>query len=63
MKKRLRCYYCHRFISVETALRNWMVMQAPGVMDPEPYEIMWCANCDDENGPDSATELLERGPR
>lgn len=44
-KEQARCYYCHRFISFEAALKNWKVIQAPGVMDPEPYEITWCNDC------------------
>ena len=43
------CYYCRRFISFETAMKNWRHIQAPGVADPEPYEIMWCDGCS-ENG-------------
>lgn len=47
MSERPRCYYCHRFISMATALKNWRLIQAPGVADPEPYEITWCDGCSD----------------
>ena len=45
MAKRPCCYYCNRFISFEMAFKNWKLIQAPGVMDPEPFEIMWCDGC------------------
>ncbi len=47
MTERARCYYCNRFISFETALKSWKHIQTPGVIDPEPYEIMWCDGCGD----------------
>ena len=45
MAKRNHCYYCKKFISNDEAFRNWGHIQHPGVMDPEPYEIMWCDAC------------------
>lgn len=45
MTDRPRCYYCNKFVSAEVALKNWKHIQAPGVSDPEPYEIMWCDDC------------------
>lgn len=47
MTKRSRCYYCNRFISFETALKNWKLIQNPGSADPDPFEIMWCDGCAD----------------
>lgn len=44
-QKRPRCYYCQQFIALATALRNWTLIQAPGVADPEPYEVVWCDDC------------------
>jgi hypothetical protein len=41
-----RCYYCRRFIAWVDATRSWRLIQAPGVADPEPYEIYVCVNCD-----------------
>lgn len=45
---RERCHYCGKFLSVQTWARNWMVIQAPGVADPQPYEIEWCDDCNDK---------------
>lgn len=45
MSERPRCYDCKRFISYEAALKNWELIQAPGVMDPEPYEVVRCDKC------------------
>jgi hypothetical protein len=65
--KRVRCSYCGRFMSWTEWAKNWRLVQAPGVMDPERYAIEWCDACagadDEEWGTDSAQELLERGPR
>lgn len=47
MTERIRCYYCGQFITLETAIKNWRMIQAPGVADPEPYEIIWCDGCDE----------------
>lgn len=43
-----RCYYCGKFLSWGTWAKNWRVIQAPGVMDPEPYEISWCDSCEQD---------------
>jgi hypothetical protein len=41
-----RCYGCKRFMSWIEAQVGWRLIQAPGVADPEPFEITVCADCD-----------------
>ena len=44
--ERIRCYWCNKFISHKEMLEGaWTLIQAPGVSDPEPYEIHECHRC------------------
>lgn len=52
MSDRPRCYFCNRFISYAVWVRNWKLIQAPGVSDPEPYEISWCDQCEKDGSAD-----------